>query len=221
MYSSTLWRTYSCRKCNYANGGSFNPKSVCVCDDGSRFTGRLPSYKKDVVENKMINKNLTKNCCPDDRSKLFRIKSGLQPNENKYSYSYHSYHKNTKQNTYEKKLPTSKPNDATNKTYGYKGSNCSKINGCAANQTTWAPNNDKYQVQGAVSSSTRLDRLKLQAIRGSKRCSNDPSKCGGKYFAGKPRYDGEMFNSLHKEVNCPQSMRKQRARGVFSLYPTC
>ena len=31
-------------------------------------------------------------------------------------------------------------------------------------------NNNKYHVQGAVESSTRIDRLRLNAIRGESRC---------------------------------------------------
>ena len=52
--------------------------------------GRLPTYHEDVVLNKMVNKeqHVNKNCCDTgDRSHVFRIKSGQQPNANESSYS--------------------------------------------------------------------------------------------------------------------------------------
>ena len=46
---------------------------------------------------------------------------------------------------------------------------CNNVN----HSVIWKPNNEKYNVQGAVSGSSRLDRLKLDTIRGSKKCTNN------------------------------------------------
>ncbi len=227
MYSSTLWRTYSCRKCSYANQGSSNPVSVCTCN-GSRFMGRLPTYNEDVVLNKMINKaeDVNRNCCySGNRSNVFSIKSGQQPNSNEksYSYSYKNYLKNKRKDTYETKLPTKKPTNNSITTVGYKG-NCEKVNNCNPSQTIWRVSNKKFHTQGAVSSSSRLDRLKYDTILGSSNCPPpNNSKCNGVYFAGKPRYLGPkgLFNENHKETNCPQYNARSRAMGSFSLYPKC
>ncbi len=81
---------------------------------------------------------------------------------------------------------------------------------------TSKPNNKKFSKQGAVSSGSRLDRLKLDTIRSSnsrcvkgKRCKKIASSFidggfykvpNGKYDAGKPRFTGWMFNGHHSEV---------------------
>ena len=227
MYSSTLWRTYSCRKCNYANQGSSKPISKCTCD-GQRFMGRLPTYHDDVVLNKMINKedDVNKNCCDTgDRSQVFRIKSGQQPNANEssYSYSYKDYLKFKRKDTYETKLPTKKPSAGSILTVGH-GGECNKINNCNPSQTVWRVSNTKFHKQGAVSSSSRMERLKYDTIKGSSNCPPpNNSVCNGVYFAGKKRYLGpkELFNKNHVENNCPQYTARSRAMGSFSLYPTC
>jgi len=82
--------------------------------------------------------------------------------------------------------------------------------------TIYKPNNKKFSKQGAVSSGSRLDRLKLDTIRASnsrcvkgKRCKEIKSSFidggvykvpNGKYDAGKPRFTGWMFNGHHSEV---------------------
>jgi len=91
--------------------------------------------------------------------------------------------------------------------------NCSNK---AEAKTIYKPNNKKFSKQGAVSSGSRLDRLKLDTIRASnsrcvkgKRCKEIKSKFidggtykvpNGKYDAGKPRFTGWMFNGHHQEV---------------------
>ena len=47
-----------------------------------------------------------------------------------------------------------------------------------------------YTGNGAVTSGLRITNLKLNAIRGGSRCTNDSTKCNGVYFAGKPRWTG-------------------------------
>jgi hypothetical protein len=84
------------------------------------------------------------------------------------------------------------------------------------NVTIYKPNNKKFSKQGAVSSGSRLDRLKLDTIRASnskcikgQRCKIIPSKFidggsykvpNGKYDAGNPRFTGWMFNGHHGEI---------------------
>tara|TARA_B100001057_G_C22849729_1_gene950494 strand:+ start:50 stop:1447 length:1398 start_codon:yes stop_codon:yes gene_type:complete len=112
-----------------------------------------------------------------------------------------------------------------------------RCSGRVLSKTIFKPNNKKFQVQGAVSSGSRLDRLKLDTIRkadankvrrrkgglkNKKTCNcTNPSctDCGsanGKcsnfvgtapYFAGKPRFTGWIYNNLNKENRCNQRAR--------------
>jgi len=138
---------------------------------------------------------------------------GKAGNDNSYSYSYNEFLR-IKKMTYDKRLPTKEPKDNTFKTGGYGGSNCENGNCNSKNLSViWKPNNKKYGVQGAVSSSSRLDRLRLETIRGSKRCENDNTICDQKYFAGKPRFDGYIFNKDNKESCHIQNKARSRVRG--------
>jgi len=125
-----------------------------------------------------------------------------------YSYSYRDYMKNKKNITYERKQTT------FNKVAGKKSEWTSGTGNCdenCNNKTTWKPSNDKFKVQGAVSSSSRLDRLKYDTIRGESKCK-DKIKCNGVYFAGKPRFTGWIFNKNHKEICCPQEKAIRRTQ---------
>ena len=80
--------------------------------------------------------------------------------------------------------------------------------------TVWKPNNNKFKVQGAVTSGGRMERLKLDTIRSAnskckkgQRCKDGIGK--GPYFAGKPRFTGWMFNSRHRETVCANKYRQQ------------
>ena len=99
-------------------------------------------------------------------------------------------------------------------------STTSSVGDCRSNKsnlvTIYKPNNKKFSKQGAVSSGSRLDRLKLDTIRASnsrcvkgKRCKEIKSGFldggvykvpNGKYDAGRPRFTGWMFNGHHSEV---------------------
>ena len=138
-----------------------------------------------------------------------QIRSGMQPKKNDscknntrekaYSFSYAEYNKNRSLNTYERGLEHNKRSDG--KYIKSTGSACD-ISCC--NTTVWKPNNEPFKVQGAVSSSSRIDRLKLETLRvANSKCNNpcDNNNVGkGKYFAGKPRFDGWMFNRNHREI---------------------
>ena len=162
------------------------------------------------------------------------IRSGMQEknkyncktnccNKEKYNFSYNEYNKNYRLNTYEKNLEINEPIDTNSCLIG----NCTKTNyvkssglackycsseKCNNNRmvnTIWKPNNNKFKVQGSVSSGTRLDRLKLDTIKvANSKCKDNMCKTlsngdkigRGKYFSGKPRFDGWMFNKSHKEL---------------------
>ena len=96
------------------------------------------------------------------------------------------------------------------------------VGDCRSNKsnlvTIYKPNNKKFSKQGAVSSGSRLDRLKLDTIKSANskckkgkggRCKIIKSKFidggfykvpKGKYDAGQPRFTGWMFNGHHQEV---------------------
>jgi len=80
--------------------------------------------------------------------------------------------------------------------------------------TVWKPNNSKFKVQGAVSSGSRLERLKVDTLRAAnskcrkgQRCKDGTGK--GPYFSGKPRFTGWMFNARHLERICMNKYRQQ------------
>tara|TARA_B100000795_G_scaffold264804_1_gene245772 strand:- start:4600 stop:5343 length:744 start_codon:yes stop_codon:yes gene_type:complete len=146
-------------------------------------------------------------------------KNGQLGNDDDYNYSYNEFLRNKKM-TYKYRLPTSTATDSTYKVGGYGGSKC-EIAECTTKNNTviWKPNNEKYNVQGAVSSSSRIDRLKLETIRGSKKCENNNAKCGVLYFAGKPRNE-VIYNKSHKELCGNQNKARGRARGRSSQMST-
>ncbi|MBN20730.1 MAG: hypothetical protein CL678_05515 [Bdellovibrionaceae bacterium] len=183
------------------------------------------------------------------------IRSGMQPNsagqqnsgkdfvnpENpkRYSYSYRELINNRRKDTVIKKLATQEPASNSIKTTGY-GGNCPVgTRSCASSETVYRLNNDKFKVQGAVSSSSRIDRLKLDTIRGATWCKDpnhnvgpeeERTRCNGVYFAGKPRHEmgpagstytiqrkyTYLFNDGHTEVNYPQENALVRVRGAVS-----
>lgn len=178
------------------------------------------------------------------------IRSGMQPNtagqqnsgmdssKKMYSYSYRELINNRRKDTYMKKLATSEPNGSDITTTGY-GGNCNEIDNCQSGygQNIYRLNNKKFKTQGAVDSSSRIDRLKYDTIKGQSKCSsgqsgpsNQRDDCNGVYFAGNPRAtfaDGNgteytqrkyvsLFNDSHTEVNYPQTSALARVRGAVS-----
>ena len=110
-------------------------------------------------------------------------------------------------------LPTK---DSSPTTSGY-GGDCNGVGECKEKKRTviWNPNNKKYGVQGAVSSSSRIDRLKLETIKGSKHCStsveNDKCKGGGAgiYFANLDMT--QLIINIIKLFSAAKSSRKLRS----------
>lgn len=110
----------------------------------------------------------------------------------------------------------------------YSKGTCYASSKCVANVTKhnvtiYKPNNRKFGKQGAVTSSGRLERLKLDTIKyANSKCKINADRCKtivttsglngknkitwkvpkGPYFAGKPRYTGKMFTSSHPESVC-------------------
>ena len=183
------------------------------------------------------------------------IRSGMQPNSSgqqnsgldvvqpgnpkKYSYSYRELLNNRRKVTYEKQLPTKKPNTGSLTTTKY-GGGCNTVSGCPTGEITiHRLNNSKFQVQGAVDSSDRITRLKLNTIRSGRRCGpSELQACRGIYRPGNAQtavdsvswpvksndYDKvkykTKFNASHYEVNYPQVSALARVRGNSSKSKT-
>ena len=183
------------------------------------------------------------------------IRSGMQPNSSgqqnsgldavipgnpkKYSYSYRELLNNRRKVTYEKQLPTKQADGPSPNTSGYGGS-CESASGCDYTpQTIFKPNNERFMVQGAVDSSDRITRLKLNTIKSGRRCGPTIEEdCRGIYRPGNaqtavdsvswpsPNNDYDKikyktkFNSSHFEVNYPQVSALARVRGNSSKSKT-
>lgn len=182
------------------------------------------------------------------------IRSGMQPNSSgqqnsgldivepgnpkRYSYSYRELLNNRRKVTYEKKLITSKQTSGI-VTTGY-GGECSTSSGCSyQGETINRLNNENYMVQGAVDSSDRITRLKLNTVKAGRRCdTSTDTSCRGIYRPGNAQtaattsqwpnptnnYDQikykNKFNSNHFEVNYPQVSALSRVRGNVSKSKT-
>ena len=183
------------------------------------------------------------------------IRSGMQPNSSgqqnsgldvvqpgnpkKYSYSYRELLNNRSKVTYEKQLPTKQADGPSPNTSGY-GGLCKTNSGCNYKaEIVFKPNNDAYMVQGAVDSSDRITRLKLNTIKSGRRCGPTIEEdCRGIYRSGNaqtavdsviwpsPNNDYDKikyktkFNSNHFEVNYPQVSALARVRGNSSKSKT-
>lgn len=123
----------------------------------------------------------------------------LMPVKVDYSYSYREYLIN-KRKTGESKIMSG-------------GKNSCKDQQCIPKYPGGFQN---YTGNGAVTSGLRITNLKLNAIRGGSRCADDPKKCNGVYFAGKPRWTGWIFNKNHPEINFPQLKAKRRTYALFT-----
>lgn len=231
MFWARKFKLSDCRECNYIgihrNDKRHSEKYICA--DGSERPSRVLDGKNEIIKsfnNKIINADSNKKClekgCLNNRSLQHLYRSNAQPNSNEknYSYSYNDFLRNKR---YTNNLPTKKPQANSSETVGFRGS-CKKVDGtCDRNvsKVVWKPRNAKFYSQSAVSSSSRLDRLKLDTIRGSRRCptgkqsgpANGRSNCNGVYVGDKQRNTGFIFNSGHKEINCPQNTALARSRG--------
>lgn len=177
--------------------------------------GSTTSKSKVETISLIPNDSVYQNACPTkSRTRVGVIKSGQQPNNNPYSYSYREHLKNKRFATYHQKLPKDKSyingNTLTSSTSGNCESTC--------NKTHFNPNNKKFAQQGAVTSGSRLERLKLDTISNANTCSNDPTKCAGVYVGDKQRFIGYNENT---DVDCPQYKAKHRSIGAYPYNKGC
>ena len=219
MYWSRKFKTNSCKTCDYIGIARNDPRHALkyTCPDGSQRPSRVLDPKKEVLANKLLNVDTNKQCCNGTRSLQHIYRGGNQPNSNERNYSY-SYNDLLRLRRYKNNLPSSSnwKVDGTSSTYGV-GGTCKNTDGTCNKKypkVIWKPNNVEYGVQGAVSSSSRIDRLKLKTIQAEKQCSN--GKCNGVYFAGRHRNVGKIYNVANPEKGCPQNSARARARGQYS-----
>ena len=219
MYWSRKYRIHKCNASKqlgrqYYDGlpkSEKNKKCVSNLPNCNVMThGREGQIRTEILPNDLLFKNSTH--CGRSRKKI--ITSGMQPKKGKdYCFDYNQYLKNKRHKTYEENLPTSMPNNNVTTTYGH-GGKCGIFDKCNDHLTIYNPNNKKFRNQGAVSSSTRLDRLKLNTIVGSKQCPgaavNEIPECKGIYnsLTRFTPYKG-LYNGQHPE-NCEPQIRARR-----------
>ena len=195
-----------------------------------------PEYRNSVIiPNDKIYENVH---CPKERTNKYLIKSGLQPNNNepKYSYGYNNYLKNKRKMTYEMKLPTSKsrnsiiiPSQAPASLYDHlpvenaplygHGGKCGDgiINGCNVRKTTAKFSNKKYYKQGAVDSSDRIRRLKLNAsgVGDETQCNICPDD-----YINPPTTRAPHYNYKQQELQWKRNAKNAFTKVVgFNRYP--
>ena len=218
MYWSRKFKLTDCKDCDYIGVRRNNRRHAekYICADGSQRPSRILDPKKEVFANKLLNVDNNKNCCTGTRS-LQHVYRNNQPNNNEKNYSY-SYSDLLRIRRYKNNLPSSSKWKISNdsKTFGERG-NCNANDVCNKKylSVTWKPNNKKYGVQGAVMSSSRIDRIKMEAIQSGKKCKNN-DKCNGVYVGNKIRYTGKIYNKNHKEPSCTQNNALGRARGQYN-----
>lgn len=217
-----------------------DPYSNCLNDNcetkGSLSTTKLPSGNNSRANSGISTRSLR----PLIRSGMQpntvgQQNSGMNPSKKQYSYSYHELLKNRRKDTYIKKLATQEPTGNNITTSGYGGS-CSSIDNCATGrgQNIYRLNNNKFKTQGAVDSSSRIDRLKYDTIKGQSKCPTgtqtgpieERSDCNGSKPRGMfaigngsqytQRKYVALFNDNHTEVNYPQTSALARVRGAVS-----
>merc|ERR1711991_1058157 len=100
----------------------------------------------------------------------------LDKNDGKSFRYYRDYLRNGAMISYDRSLEKNRqdPNDCSCYYKNSDGKQAGRRCGNNINsRTIYKPNNKKFQVQGAVSSSSRLDRLKLDTITGANsKCKN-------------------------------------------------
>mgnify|MGYP001320830658 CR=1 FL=1 len=219
------------KKCVQGNFGSLSNTNIPTGEEKRAVSGINSRTTKPLIRSGMQ---------PNTAGQQNSGKDFVDPkNPKRYSYSYRELINNRRKDTVIKKLATQEPASNSIKTTGY-GGNCPVgTRSCASSETVYRLNNDKFKVQGAVSSSSRIDRLKLDTIRGATWCKDpnhnvgpeeERTRCNGVYFAGKPRHEmgpagstytiqrkyTYLFNDGHTEVNYPQENALVRVRGAVS-----
>ena len=228
-------KTTKLYKDNYSQCDTNTLGVTCVVNNGSLPTGKLNNID--------LTKNIEKSTSGfTTRTAKPLIRSGMQPNtagqqnsgldnflNNKkrqtYSYSYRELLNNRRKTTPEKALHyvNSEGNQSGILKYNHGGECVTKS--CQNGTVVDRLNNKKFHVQGAVDSSTRLDRLKLQTIRGQSSCppgttsQKNNSNCNGDYFGGKPKNLNVNFVNQNTTILSKSTTEKKalmRVRGSIS-----
>ena len=214
------------------------------------------AYGKGICYSSIIRSGLQskpKTCCNTGNTAP-NCAEGKCITKNSYSHSYREYLHNKRCKSFDRSLEKffnhKEDIDATMgscPTGSCQISEYSKGSCCNCSKTIYKPNNRKYGVQGAVSSSSRLDRLKLDTIRVSnskcakgKRCKTITTKYknktkeykvpNGPYSGGKPRYGPLQWKTIGNKASCtwnprqqtlgiPQHQSKRMGGQVLSLFP--
>ena len=223
---------------NDASGNIYKDSPACdnpsACYDKRIRSGMQPKQQFCIKNTTGELKKQKKLMCP--------LNLGWQKS---YSFSYSQYNKDIAMNTYkrglEKNIPeynnpsSACPSTDTCKNVLYPNTECCQkslyrksggdncVSCISANKTrlsknaitVWKPNNNKFKVQGAVTSGSRLERLKLDTVKAANSKCKKGERCDtngigkGYYLAGQPRFDGWMFNARHHEVVCENKYRQQ------------
>lgn len=198
---------------------SKNPKS---CPNSTKPTTRFPEKTNTDVS---YSGNFARTNRPIVRSGMLPNTAGQQNsgiyNKSYYSYSYNELIKRRRKDTYVEQLPQHNKTKLTEICCSTSRNKIDKVS------TRGNYSNDKFKVQGAVESSSRIDRLKLDTLKATNnKCStncSDVNKLGarsGLYFAGKPRFTSLKQNVTNfcnaNLINSDTSNALRRVRGNTS-----
>ena len=183
----------------------------------------------------LIRSGMQPNTAGQQNSGLSQYETDVTKKRNTYSYSFRELLNNRRKSTIEKSLACTK-NESSKEVNGY-GGQCKNDPNCLNGKVIDRLNNKKFYKQGSVDSSTRLERLKLDTIKGQSQCpigtQTNYSGCNGpnvpfvRAQMGPPspvtdisctnqrKYKG-LFNINHTEVNYPQTSALARVRGAVS-----
>ena len=218
-----------------SNNGSISTSTIPLT--GSQFATRSSSGNYTRTAKPLIRSGMQPNIAGKQNSGLSNTLTATR-----YSYSYRELINNRRKATQIKKLSTQKPTSSTymsnpQKMPGY-GGNCPEVDNCNPSETTYRYNNNKFATQGAVESSDRITRLKMDTIKGAIKCPPGQTttygeRCNGVYSTGNlqtartkewpkgitAKYKNAqvkyaaLFNENHDEVNYPQVSALARVRG--------
>tara|TARA_B110000858_G_scaffold16174_1_gene16330 strand:- start:221 stop:1327 length:1107 start_codon:yes stop_codon:yes gene_type:complete len=243
--NSNCWSTTEIYKDTYAlldpkstnclDNGSISTSTIPLTDGGNKFATKSKSGNYTRTNKPLIRSGMQPNVAGKQNSGLSGIKTATR-----YSYSYRELINNRRKDTQIKKLSTQKPSSSTymsnpKKMPGY-GGDCTGVDNCNPSETIYRYNNKKFATQGAVESSDRITRLKLDTIKGSTKCEPGVTttygeSCNGVYSTGNlqtsrtkdwPKYTTKnnaqvkytaLFNADHTEPQYTQVNALARTRG--------
>ena len=234
--------TNPCNKCNLKNRQykafvrvpmkGYRKTLQCKTKDNTSITNDNCYSYQEVFRDTYTNNN---NVCPTNttsgnysRTQKPLIRSGMMPNKygtakidtennkhkNRYAYSYRERMNNLKKTTYNRNLPSN-----------IDGKLCFNGDAGCSSQVVQNLNNKNYFQQGAVSSSSRLERLKLNTLMKNTKCPNTNNNCSKKCCYDKSLFVNrivgpkDIYNGTHKECqNNPNvySNALFKVRGVVS-----